>query len=142
LIGERLVRGRLSPLSETLAIACLASICAYAVNDGVLKQLFGVPNPSSVLLGGARHSFHLLAGDRDSSFPSGHMVLAGAFGGVFVRLYPSGVWLVGITLALGAALLIFGDWHFASDVIAGTFVGVSTGVLAGELWRVHSNQRN
>jgi membrane-associated phospholipid phosphatase len=35
-------------------------------------------------------------------------------------------------------LLIAGDWHFVSDVIAGTFVGVSAGILAGEVWLAHS----
>jgi membrane-associated phospholipid phosphatase len=32
---------------------------------------------------------------------------------------------------------VVGDWHFISDVIAGTFLGVSAGFLAGELWSVH-----
>jgi len=139
LVAERLVRGQLSAMSKTLAIACLTSMCAYAVNDGVLKLFFGVPNPSRVLLEGARHTFHFLSGDRDSSFPSGHMVLAGSFAGVFMRLYPSSIWPTCALLLFGSMLLIVGDWHFASDVIAGAFLGVSTGALAGELWRVHSN---
>jgi hypothetical protein len=43
-----------------------------------------------------------------------------------------------ILLLLAAALLVVGDWHFLSDVIAGTFLGVSAGILAGEGWLVHS----
>ena len=35
-------------------------------------------------------------------------------------------------------LLIAGDRHFVSEVIAGTFVGVSAGLLAGEVWLAHS----
>jgi membrane-associated phospholipid phosphatase len=41
-------------------------------------------------------------------------------------------------LLIATVLLIAGDWHFVSDVIAGTFVGVSAGLLAGEVWLAHS----
>ena len=139
LVAARLMRGHLSPFGEALALASLTSMCAYAVNDGVLKLFFGVPSPARVLLEGAHHAFHLLAGAGDSSFPSGHMVLAASFGGVFMRLYPSSIWLLSALLFFGAALLIAGDWHFASDVIVGAFAGLSAGLLEGELWRVHSN---
>jgi membrane-associated phospholipid phosphatase len=138
MIATRLMRGRLSPLGEAFALASLTSMCAYAANDGVLKLFFGVPNPTRVLLEGAHHTFHILAGAGDSSFPSGHMVLAASFGGVFMRLFPSSIWALSLLLSFGAGLLIFGDWHFASDVIVGAFAGLSVGILAGELWRVHS----
>jgi membrane-associated phospholipid phosphatase len=138
LVIARLVRGHLSRHSETVALASLTSMCTYAVNSGVLKVFFGVPNPEHVLAQGAQHSFHLLAGAPDSSFPSGHMVLACAFAGVVMRLYPRSIWPLSALLFFGAGLLVYGDWHFVSDVIAGTFVGISAGLLAGELWRVHS----
>lgn len=137
----RLVRGHISPFGEAAAIASLASMCAYAVNNGVLKIFFGVTTPEDVLMQGAHHSFHLLAGFPNSSFPSGHMVLAGAFAGVFMKLYPRSIGALSALLLFGAALLVFGDWHFVSDTIAGTFAGVSAGLLAGELWRVHSSLR-
>jgi membrane-associated phospholipid phosphatase len=41
---------------------------------------------------------------------------------------------------LAAALLVIGDWHFLSDVIAGSFVGLSAGLLAGSLWSLHAKQ--
>ena len=138
LIFARLMRGHLPRLAEALAIACLASICAYGINDQVLKPLFGV-QPPAVVLDGARHTFNFLAGFAGSSFPSGHMVLAGAFAGVFMRLYRASVWPLGALLLLAAILLVVGDWHFLSDVMAGTFVGVSAGILAGEGWAVHSS---
>ena len=77
-------------------------------------------------------------GTEHSSFPSGHMVLAASFAGVFMRLYRVSIWPLSALLLLGATLLILGDWHFLSDVIAGTFVGLSAGLLAGELWALHS----
>lgn len=137
LVIVRLRRGRLSPFGETTALACLTSICAYAVNDSILKHVFGVPNPWFVLQGSS-HAFNFLGGSSMSSFPSGHMVLAGSFAGVFMRLYRRSVLLLSALLGMAVLLLIMGDWHFVSDVIAGTFLGVSTGLLAGEVWLVHS----
>ncbi|MHB8814660.1 MAG: phosphatase PAP2 family protein [Steroidobacteraceae bacterium] len=136
LIVARLTRGHISRFAETLGVACLASICAYGVNDQVLKPFFGVEAPVAVMQG-ARHTFNLAMGLAGSSFPSGHMVLAGAFGGVFMRLYPASVRPLSALLLLAAALLVAGDWHFVSDVIAGGFLGVTAGILAGELWTVH-----
>jgi len=137
LVCIRITRGHLSRFGEATALACLTSICAYAINDSTLKLFFGVPNPAAVLHG-TRHAFDLLAGSQNSSFPSGHMVLAGAFAGVFMRLYRTSILLFSGLLLLGAMLLIVGDWHFVSDVIAGTFLGVSGGLLAGEVWLAHS----
>jgi membrane-associated phospholipid phosphatase len=137
LVISRMVRGHLSRFSEATALACLTSICAYAVNDNILKVIFGIPNPAAVLYG-TRHAIHFLGGSSGSSFPSGHMALAGAFAGVFMRLYQTSTLLFSGLLLLAAVLLVLGDWHFVSDVIAGAFLGVSAGLLAGDLWRTHS----
>jgi membrane-associated phospholipid phosphatase len=137
LVCIRITRGHLSRFGEATALACLTSICAYAINDSTLKLFFGVPNPAAVLHG-SQHAFELLAGSSSSSFPSGHMILAGAFAGVFMRLYRISILPLSALLLLGAVLLIGGDWHFVSDVIAGTFLGVSAGLLAGEVWLAHS----
>ena len=134
----RLVRGHISVFGETLAIACLTSICAYGINSHVLKVLFGVPNPTDVMHG-ATHNFIFWMGSENSSFHSGHMVLAGAFAGVFMRLNRASIWPLSALLLLAAGLLIVGDWHFLSDVVAGTFFGISAGILAGEGWAAHLN---
>jgi len=135
----RLVRGHISVFGETLAIACLVSMCAYVVNDHLLKVFFGVPNPADVMHG-APHSFNFWMGSVNGSFPSGHMVLAGAFAGVFMRLYKASVRLFSTLLLIAAGLLLVGDWHFVSDIIAGAFVGMSAGILAGEGWAAHSGR--
>ena len=140
LVFARLTRGHLSRFGEALGVACLASICAYGINDQVLKPLFGVPGPLQVIQG-ARHGFNLAMGSAGCSFPSGHMVLAGAFAGAFMRLYPVSIRALSGLLLVAAALLVVGDWHFISDVIMGTFIGVSAGILAGEGWLVHSSLR-
>jgi len=133
----RITHGHLSPFREATVLACLTSMCAYTINDSVLKLLFGVPNPGAVMHG-IHHTFNLLSGSSMSSFPSGHMVLAGAFAGVFMRLYRTSVMPLSALLLVAAVLMVVGDWHFVSDVIAGAFIGVSAGVLAGEVWLVHS----
>ncbi|HVS76014.1 MAG TPA: phosphatase PAP2 family protein [Steroidobacteraceae bacterium] len=136
LILARLVRGRISPFGEALAIACLTSICAYGINSDVLKPLFGVPSPIA-LVRGAPHAFKLLMGSAQSSFPSGHMVLAGAFAGVLIRMYRASIAPLSALLLAAAGLLVIGGWHFLSDVVAGAFLGISAGMLAGEIWVVH-----
>ena len=140
LVFVRLLRGKLPPYAEALAIACLVSICAHAIDDTVLKLFFGVPSPAMVAQG-ATHAVHFWKGSPQSSFPSGHMALAAAFAGVFMRLYRITIWPLSFLLFVACALLVAGGWHFLSDVIAGTFVGISAGLLAGELWIVHSSQR-
>lgn len=136
LVVARLMRGHISRFAEALGVACLASICAYGINDQVLKPFFGVQDPVAVV-NGAKHAFHLASGLAMGSFPSGHMVLAGAFAGVFMKLYRASIWPLSGLLLLAAALLVAGDWHFVSDVIVGTFLGVSAGILAAEGWAVH-----
>lgn len=128
----RLVRGHVSRFAATLATACLTSVATYVLNDAVLKVLCGVPNIADVMHG-TRHGFNIWMGSDMSSFPSGHMVLAGAFAGVFMRLYGNSVWPLSALLMLAGGLLVSGDWHFSSDVVAGTFFGLSAGLLAGEL---------
>ncbi len=137
LVIIRITRGHLSPFREATVLACLTSICTYAINDSTLKFFFGVPSPAATLHG-TPHAFNLLSGSSSSSFPSGHMVLAAAFAGVFMRLYRTSILPFSVLLFIAAVLLIVGDWHFVSDVIAGIFVGVSAGILASEVWLAHS----
>jgi len=44
-------------------------------------------------------------------------------------------------LMAGMAILVAGDWHYLSDVVGGTFVGVTAGLTTGALWREHNAQR-
>lgn len=43
-----------------------------------------------------------------------------------------------LVVALGIVLLVVGDWHFVSDVIAGTPLSFTAGLIAGELWVSHA----
>jgi membrane-associated phospholipid phosphatase len=86
------------------------------------------------VLHGAPHALNLWKGSAMSSFPSGHMMLSGAFAGVFMRLYRASIRPLAALLLIAAVLLVVGDWHFLSDVVAGSFLGLSAGALAGEAW--------
>lgn len=128
LLAVRLILGRLSPLGRAAILACLCSIAAYIFNAFVLKVCFGVPMPNDVLRG-TTHAFNLFGGSPYSSFPSGHMTQAGAFAGVLMRADRRTILPLSVLLLFGAALLVIGNWHFVSDVIAGTFFGVVFGLL-------------
>jgi len=133
----RLTKGKLPPFAKDVFVACCASLSAFAANDYGLKYLFGRLDPSDYFQNTPERVFHLFQGTQDSSFPSGHMVMAAAFAIAMIRLQPRTSPCLIILLCLGAAALIVGDWHFLSDVIAGAFIGGSAGLVAGELWAEH-----
>jgi membrane-associated phospholipid phosphatase len=141
LATTRITRGAISPLGKAVAAACISSICAYAVNSTILKPMFGVLPPGYVT-GGWPHVAHFFQGNPDSSFPSGHMAMAGAFIGVLMRHYPKTVLPLAALLAGIGCLLIVGGWHFISDVLAGAFFGVSTGLFAAEVWLAHERRQS
>jgi membrane-associated phospholipid phosphatase len=132
----RIVRGSMSRLGKTVAAACVSSISAYAINASVLKVTFGVL-PTGYVLTGWPHTINWFHGSPDASFPSGHMMLAGAWAGVMMRHYPKSILALAGALAGAGCLLILGNWHFVSDVLAGTFGGVTAGLLAAEIWLAH-----
>jgi membrane-associated phospholipid phosphatase len=137
LAAARMARGSLPKPGKALLLACCASLCAFAVNDDVLKLVFGRPDPAQFLFAAIQPHFHFLQGNRESSFPSGHMVMAGAFSIALARIYPRSLAVFIILLCLAGALLVVGDWHFLSDVLAGVFIGGTAGFVAGELWIEH-----
>lgn len=116
------------------SLACATSIVCYVINSWGLKVLFGVPTPIHVQQGQA-HAFHFLAGSMTSSFPSGHMVLASAFAGVFIYFYRASAWQFAGLLVIGAGLLLAGHFHFLSDVIAGCGVGLAAGFAVAHRWQ-------
>ncbi|MBC8094607.1 MAG: phosphatase PAP2 family protein, partial [Akkermansiaceae bacterium] len=129
LLGASMIRGHLTKASRILVTACGFSILAYLLNR-LLKIFFGRLTPSIAAHTGVADSFHFLQGDSHSSFPSGHMALVGAFFGVLLHFSPSsrGI-LLPLFFVLGA-VLVLGNWHYLSDVIAGGMLGLGIGLLA------------
>jgi membrane-associated phospholipid phosphatase len=133
----RIVRGHLPESIRIFFFAlCVAVIC-FAGNDYVLKPFFGRPTPFDVFALHSDWGFHFFKGDSHSGFPSGHMMMASSFTAIFGSVNGK-VMLALITLiVILVPLLLMGQWHFLSDIIAGIFIGTTVGLLASELWRRH-----
>jgi membrane-associated phospholipid phosphatase len=137
----RLVRGSLSDFAETVIVAGVAALVSFSVNDFVLKRIFGRTDVADSLAQPATAGFHLFGGDMNSSFPSGHAVMAAAGLVAFTRVYPRWRPLAVAALVLMVVLLLVGDWHFLSDIAAGLYLGALAGAVAGDLARSHFAQR-
>jgi membrane-associated phospholipid phosphatase len=133
----RLAKGSLPIFAKALFVACCASLSAFVTNDYLLKFVFGRLNPAEFFRSEPGSVFHFFQGSYQSSFPSGHMVMATAFAMTLIRLEPRTRPFLLILLCIGAGSLLVGDWHFLADIIAGTFVGGTAGFIAGELWAEH-----
>jgi membrane-associated phospholipid phosphatase len=84
-------------------------------------------NPS--LIGNGAYGFHPFeVGDDTGSFPSGHAARILAFVTVFWRSIPRSRWLCVIIAAPMLVALIGMNYHFVSDVIAGSVLG---GIVGG-----------
>jgi membrane-associated phospholipid phosphatase len=137
LAAWRIITGRLPALGKVTVIACATSLAVFALNEVVLKNLFGVPNTYQLLFHDAGHGFHFFHGSWESSFPSGHMTLAGGFTATFVRQDRRLLAFLAAGTILAGGLLMAGNWHFFSDVVAGLLVGSAAGVTAATLWARH-----
>lgn len=79
-------------------------------------------NPS--LIGTGTYGFHPFeSGDDTGSFPSGHSARIAGFLGVFWIAWPRWRWLYVVIAAPMLFALVAMDYHFVSDVIAGTALG-------------------
>ena len=137
----RLVRGTLSDFAETVIVAGGAALASFSVNDFVLKRIFGRTDVADSLANPATAGLHLFGGDMNSSFPSGHAVMAAAGLVAFIRVYPRWRPAAIAALVLMVVLLLVGDWHFLSDIAAGLYLGALAGAVAGDLARSHFAQR-
>jgi membrane-associated phospholipid phosphatase len=124
---------KLSFARDTLLLAAISACMAFAINDFILKKLFGRQTPDEDYLGFG--GFHLFGGDLHASFPSGHTVIAASVLSVLWRRYPNWRATSAALLVLFSAALVLGHLHFLSDVIAGAFVGASIGFMATEIWQ-------
>jgi membrane-associated phospholipid phosphatase len=145
-LGLWVIAGR--PLSK---LAVTALLCSFSLVMGetiknLLKYAFGrtwpetwVRNNPSFIENGA-YGFHPFRGGAGyASFPSGHTTVICALVSVLWILYPQWRALYALVVAAVAVGLIGANYHFLSDVIAGGFVGVSSGWMATALWRASSH---
>ncbi len=133
--------GRHLMKSQAVALACSISVIVTEATKTQLKFVFGrswpetwIQNNPSFIHDGA-YGFNLFHGGAAyASFPSGHMAATCA---VISVLWINYIKNRAIYLFLASAIgmgLIGAGYHFLSDVIAGAFVGASTGWMATALW--------
>jgi len=115
-------------------LAGLALVWSLCLTEFLLKPLFGRTLPIAYLQTGQYgfHWFHL--GDAFGSFPSGHADQVTSILSVLWVFYPRWRWVYVGALALLAFALLLGEWHFLSDIIAGSFIGTASGVLTMQIW--------
>ncbi|HEY8117853.1 MAG TPA: phosphatase PAP2 family protein [Methylophilaceae bacterium] len=91
----------------------------------ILKWLFGRTDTRTWLSDHSQYGFHWFAGSEGSQgFPSGHMLV---FTPLFLALwhfYPRFRFSYGIVLFCLIIALIATEYHFLSDVFAGTYIGL------------------
>ena len=136
------------PLSKpySAAFVCSVSLLFAEAIKNELKFVFGRTwpetwtnhNPS--FIGDGVYGFNVFhAGSAYQSFPSGHMSAACAAMTVLWLYYPRWRGLYGILAVAVGVGLVGANYHFLSDVIAGTFVGISTGAIATAIWRARTD---
>jgi membrane-associated phospholipid phosphatase len=124
---------------EIVLRASLATFLAIGLKD-LLKLAFGrtwpetwtCGNPSFIRDGAfAFAPFH--GGVGWASFPSGHMLVACAACGCLWALAPRLKPLLALVPLLVAVGLIGADYHFLSDILAGSLLGWTTGGFVAKL---------
>jgi membrane-associated phospholipid phosphatase len=140
-LGLRTIAGRPMSKNYTTALICSTSLVIAEVIKNQLKFIFGrlwpdtwVLNNPSFIRDGA-YGFNLFHGGTGyASFPSGHATVICAVISVLWILHPKLRGLCMLLVLAIAAGLIGANFHFLSDIVAGAFVGASTGWMTTALW--------
>jgi membrane-associated phospholipid phosphatase len=141
LLGLRGLTGR--PLSrlEAVILLCGLSIIASAAIKSELKFVFGrtwpetwTNNNASLIRDGVYGFNFFHRGRAYESFPSGHTAAVCSAMSVLWLCYPRWRALYAIVVAAVVIGLIGSDFHFLGDIVAGAFVGASTGWIAVLMW--------
>ncbi len=141
IIGLRMLTDRpFSRLEVVILLSGISLAVAVSIKDQ-LKLLFGRTwpetwvnhNPSLIDTGA--YGFHLFHGGQGyASFPSGHTTAVCAVISVYWVCYPRFRALYVPVVAAVVIGLLGADFHFLSDIIAGGFLGASTGWMTVLFW--------
>jgi len=137
------------PLSKAVTAGALCSI-SLIVAETIKSQLkfacgrlwpeTWVQNNPSFIHDGA-YGFNLFHGGAGyASFPSGHTAATCAVISVLWIMVPKWRPLYALVVLAVAVGLIGANYHFLSDVIAGGFVGTSTGWMTVALWQARQSR--
>jgi len=133
LFRYRASRGHID--SVTLACKLLAYTAPLSfLAKTILKIVFGRTSTREWLIAPQPHDFHWFQGGGSySGFPSGHMAVFTAILAVIWRLLPRYRGGCMAFLLLMGLALIMTNYHFVSDVIAGTYLGLLVELF---VWRI------
>jgi membrane-associated phospholipid phosphatase len=112
-----------TPFKRAIVLAAASGLIAFATNNLILKPFFGRRGIDYFLYYPADYGFFFFKGIWKDNFPSGHMALIAAIVTIAWREFPRLRWISAAVIVLAAFLLLFGEWHFVSDLIAGAFWG-------------------
>lgn len=131
-----LVLGRKPPeWVEAWMLAGIAVLAGQFLAHEVFKPIFGRIVPSIYLETG-QHGFHWFRhASGFGAFPSGHSTEAAALLSIAWAYYPRWRWAFAGLMAVLALALMLGQWHFLSDILAGTAVGILVGAATLWAWR-------
>jgi membrane-associated phospholipid phosphatase len=132
--AERLAGLAIGRWSETLLLICLSLTWGVSVTELVLKPFFGRAVPAIFLTTG-HYGFDWFQGTSITSFPSGHAVQVLSVATVLWLRHPSLRLMSGAVAAVILIVLVLGNWHFVSDVIAGGYLGCLGAFMITMLWQ-------
>jgi membrane-associated phospholipid phosphatase len=121
----------------TVLSTCSVSMIVAEATKSQLKYIFGrtwpetfVNNNPSLISNNAYGFNFFHGGPGYASFPSGHMTTICAVASVLWIYYPKFRALYALVVIVVAIGLIGADYHFLSDIIAGSLLGTITGWFA------------
>jgi membrane-associated phospholipid phosphatase len=142
-VGISALSGRAMPRLQTVAVLAAASLAVGEIIKDNLKYVFGrtwpetwVRNNPSFIHNGVYgfNPFH--GGQGYASFPSGHTTAICAVMSVLWICYPRFRAIYALCIAAVAIGLVGANFHFLSDVLAGAFLGTTTGWLTVVVWEI------
>lgn len=129
-VGWRRFRRRRFSVADRLAWQAALAVGAVSLLKYPLKFAFGRAWPETFyhdnpsLLSHGVYGFFPFHGSAYSSFPSGHAAVAAAAAAVIWHYAPRFQWLA-VSLWVAVAVGLLGAYyHFASDILAGTWLGL------------------
>jgi membrane-associated phospholipid phosphatase len=147
-LGLMNLSGRALARLENCALLCSLSLIVAELTKIQLKLVFGRTWPDTFrdnnpsFLHDGVYGFNFFRGGHAyASFPSGHTAVTCAVISVLWIYYPRWRWLYVLAVLAVATGLIGANYHFVSDVIAGGFVGISSGWMLTSLWKAHEHVR-
>lgn len=111
---------------EVSGVLCLGVVTAFFIKNqiqlifGRISPRYGSYEELNFVRKKTLYGFHFM---QQGSFPSGHMVIFTCLFLLFSFYYPKVRKFCYLLLAILAFLLVYDNYHFLSDVVAGTYLG-------------------